>query len=97
MPATQTAHPINIHNLTCTELTKPAYIESGRTKWEARRAGDLIRMFAAGGFDVIKDTKDSGEEIEGSWRVLDQFGDFRASILSHHDVPDFAYAYTCAV
>lgn len=97
MPATQTTATVNVHKLTCAELAKPAYIENGRTKWEARRAGDLIRMFAAGGYDVIKNRKANGDEIEGSWTVWDQHGDFRASVISHRDVPDFAYAYTCAV
>ena len=82
-----------IADLTCDELTRESYIEGGRLKWEATRAGDLIRMFAAGGYDVCKDSKD-GKEIEGSWTVLDQTGNIRAIILSHRDAPAFAYAST---
>ena len=83
-------------DLTCNKLIRAPYIEGGRRKWEGRRAGDLIRMFAAGGFDVLKDNK-NGRAIEGSWTVHDQSGNIRAFILSHRDVPDFAYAFTCLV
>lgn len=86
-----TAPTALIADLTCNELTRASYIEGGRRKWEGRRAGDLIRMFAAGGYDVIKDRG------EGSWTVHDQTGNIRAFILSHRDVPDYAYAFTCLV
>lgn len=74
-------------DLTSTALIKPSYIENGRRKWEATSAGELIKMFAAAGYDVIHD--------RGTSRIVkDQQGTFVASILWHPTVPNYAYAYT---
>lgn len=77
-------------DLTSPALIKPPYIENGRRKWEATSAGELIKMFAAGGYDVVRD--------RGTSRMVkDQQGNIVASILWHDTVPNFAYAYTSAV
>lgn len=94
MPATQTA-AVKTEDLACPEMLKPSYIENGRRKWEATSAGALIRMFAANGCDVTKQVHpDTGKEIDGCWDVRDQSGVEVAYIMSHRDVPQYAFAST---
>jgi|GEM_PF-3736527 len=62
------------------------YIENGRTKMEAKRAGDILRVWAAAGYD----TRKNGH----SWAIYDQSGSYVACVLAHPSVPGFAYSYT---
>lgn len=97
MPATNTAATetcTRLADLASTALIKPSYIENGRLKWEARSAGALIKMFAAGGYDVI--TPDNETATARDRLVKDQNGAIVAYILWNTTVPDFAYAYTSA-
>lgn len=91
MPVTNPAlTATKIEDLTCPELLKPSYIESGRRYWEASSAGALIRMFAAAGYDVVNP--------EAPYRhrrlVRDQSGHEVATILWCKSVPNYAYART---
>ena len=81
------------HNVTCKG------IENGRLCWESTSAGDMIAMFAAGGYDVVR-TKVNGEEADESKfdsrsrEVRDQSGNTVAYILWCLSVPNFACAMT---
>jgi hypothetical protein len=95
--ATETRTETRLADLTSANLIKPSYIENGRRKWEAKRAGDLIKMFAAGGYDVITPT-DHPKETRNPYRLVkDQNGVIIANILWSLDVPDFAYAFTSGI
>ncbi len=97
MPATNTP-AAKIEDLACPEMIKPSYIENDRRKWEATSAGALIRMFAANGCDVTKQVNpNDGKEISGCWDVRDQSGVDVAYIMSHRDVPQYAFASTYKV
>lgn len=97
MPATNTAAKTctRLADLTSAAMIKPSYIENGRLKWEARSAGALIKMFAAGGYDVV--TPDNETATARDRIVKDQDGTIVAYILWNITIPDFAYAYTSAV
>ena len=69
-------------------------IESGRLNWESKKPGDLIAMFAAGGYDVINDG--DGEDSR-SRLVKDQTGNIVAYIMWCISVPDFACSFTSKV
>ena len=91
MPATQTAP--TLADLTCPELLKPSYIESGRRKWEASSAGALIRMFAAAGYDVT--TPEKFNDGDSHCRVVtDQSGVDVAFLLWCTSIPNYVYAMT---
>ena len=74
-------------------------IENGRMKWESTCAGDLIAMFAVGGYDVVRTVVDGKEPDESkcdsrSREVRDQSGNTVAYILWCRSVPNFAFAMT---
>lgn len=96
MPATQIiSAAAKTEDLACPEMIKPSYVENGRRTWEATSTGALIRMFAANGCDVTKRVlAETGKEIAGCWDVRDQSGVEVAYIMSHRDVPKYAFAST---
>ena len=65
-----------------------AYIEAGRVKLEAKRAGDIIKAWAMAGFDV----KANGGVKVKEWLVIDQSGAYVACVLDGLD--GFAYSYS---
>ena len=89
----------NLADLTHRNVTNS--IESGRMKWESTCAGDLIAMFAVGGYDVVR-VAAPGQELcdeskcdSRSREVRDQSGNTVAYILWCRSVPNFAFAMTC--
>jgi hypothetical protein len=96
MPATQTPDVSNrLADLTCPELLKPSYIESGRRYWEASSASALIRMFAVAGYDVVSPEAVEDENRDSRERIVrDQSGHEVATILWCKSVPAYADART---
>lgn len=96
MPATQIpADSDRLADLTCPELFKPSYIESGRRYWEASSAGALIRMFAVAGYDVVSPEAVEDENRDSRERIVrDQSGHEVATILWCKSVPTYADART---
>ena len=96
MPVTNPAlTATKIEDLTCPELLKPSYIESGRRYWEASSAGALIRMFAAAGYDVVNPEAIEDENRDSRERLVrDQSGHEVATILWCKSVPAYADART---
>ena len=92
--------------MSLTTLTAPSVTTTlieGRRQWVAGSAADLIRMFAAAGFDVVRgyrlngehtrDPNVGGKEIRTAREVM-MDGRAVAYILWHDDVPGFAFANT---
>ena len=74
-------------------------IEDGRRNWESTCAGDLIAMFAAAGYDVVRCRVDGKIEDESkcdsrSREVRDQNGNTVAYILWCISIPNYACAMT---
>lgn len=72
-------------------------LSEGRFKWEAARAGELIRMFAAAGYDVVRNEVLPDRNGCYSRLVKDETGRIVAHILWCASVPNYAYAFSSRV
>lgn len=69
-------------------------LSEGRFKWEKTSAGALIQMFAAAGYDVVRN--DVLPDRNGCFGrlVKDQDGRVVAHLLWCDSVPNYAYAFS---
>jgi hypothetical protein len=71
-------------------------LSEGRLKWETTSAGEMIRMFAAAGYDVVRN--DVMPDRNGCFnRLVMVDGRIVAFVLWCDSVPNYAYAYTASV
>jgi hypothetical protein len=71
-------------------------LSEGRFKWETSSAGEMIRMFAVAGYDVVRN--DVLPDRNGCYsRLVKEQGRIVAHVLWCDSVPNYAYAFSSRV